>query len=508
MFAKGFEALTERGELPRVVYCMNMDGNKRKHMLGRADVVPLAGMTLLWFSVHVSPYYPFSLSPQFSGANVGTVSAQHMVYSIMLVLFLTVAIALRGRMGKIDARLPVVRGIAGAAGLAGNGMLLYPTLFGSFPEASGGIAISLVALYVAVFSVSWFALASKQGVERSVMYICLSYCLFSLAWSLLLIVGNDALSLFSCVCPALSAIFFALSPRHPYREPASCDFASLKVLPWGVIGLCGAFIYFGVVAVRAFTTMGTGMSNAGSLGLMPQLVTALGGLAVTGFLVGLFARKGMTFSNVVTAIAILTLLYMAALLMVTLGDPAGDVVLVCKRILVAAEHGVEVLLAATLAYETARRRLSAPLVFGLFGVFVLVVPQFIALDVMYRSGVLGLLAELPLVTPVAAAGAFAAAAVGIGVLVSFSRRMATHAEVQSDSWQEDLCREATGAYDITQRELEVVVYTYRGYSAKRIAEALIVSESTVKAHLSHVYRKLDIHSKQELITLIDGYRVQ
>ena len=146
--------------------------------------------------------------------------------------------------------------------------------------------------------------------------------------------------------------------------------------------------------------------------------------------------------------------------------------------------------------------------FGLFGVFVLAVPQFVALDVMYRSGVLGLLAELPLVTPVAATGAFAAAAVGIGVLVSFSRRMALQAEAQGENWQESLCREATGAFDITQRELDVVVYTYRGYSAKKIAEALIVSESTVKAHLSHVYRKLGIHSKQELIALIDGYRVR
>lgn len=491
-----------------VVYCKAMEGNKGKHTLGKADVVPLAGMALLWFSVHVSPYYPFSLSPQFDGANVGAVSAQHMVYSIMLVLFLAIAIVLRGRMGKLDAHLPVIRAVAGVAGLAGSVMLFCSPLFGTFSEAASGVAISLVALYVAVFSISWFAFASAQGIERSVMYICLSYCLFSLLWSLLLIIGNGALALFSCACPALSAICFAFGPRRAYREPASHSFASLKVLPWGVLALCAVFIYFGVVAVRAFTTMGTGVSSAGSLGLMPQLVTALAGLAVTGFLAGLFARKGMTFSNVVTAIAVLTLVYMGALLMVTLGDPAGDGVLVCKRILVAAEHGVEVLLAATLAYEAARRRLSAPLVFGLFGIVVLAVPQFIALDVMYRSGVLGLLAELPLVTPVAATGAFAAAAVGIGVLVSFSRRMATQAEAQGDSWQENLCREATGAFDITQRELDVVVYTYRGYSAKKIAEALIVSESTVKAHLSHVYRKLGIHSKQELIALIDGYRVQ
>lgn len=500
--------LTGEGGAATMVYCKAMEGNQGKHTLGKADVVSLTGMALFWFSVHVSPYYPFSLSPLFDGTNVGAVSAQHLVYSLMLVLFLVVIIALRGRMERLDGHLPVIRGIAGAAGLAGSAMLFCSPLFGAFSEGASGVAISLVALYVAVFSVSWLAQASAQGVARSVMFVCVSYCLFSLAWSLLLIVGNGALALFSCVCPALSALCFARSPRRAYREPASFRISSLKVLPWGVLALCAVFIYFGVIAVRAFTTMGTGVSSAGSLGLMPQLVTALAGLAITGFLAVLFARKGMTFSNVVTAIAALTLVYMGALLMVTLGDPAGDGVLVSKRILVAAEHGVEVLFAATLVYEVARRRLSAPLVFGLFGVFVLAVPQFIALDVMYRSGVLGLLAELPLVTPVAATGAFVAAAVGIGVLVSFSRRMATQVEAQGDNWQENLCRQATAAFDITQRELDVVVYTYRGYSAKKIAEALIVSESTVKAHLSHVYRKLGIHSKQDLIALIDGYRAQ
>lgn len=498
--------MAKKNEMPRMIYYGGMDESKQ--ILSKTDLAPVMGTALLWFSVHASPYYPFSLSPLFSGASVGTVSAQHMVYSIMLVLFLTVAIVFRKRMERIDARLPVVRSISGVCGLVGSVMLFNSSLFGTFSEAAGGIAISLVALYVAVFSVSWLSLAAKQGARRSVMHICLSYCLFSLLWALLLVIGSNALSLFSCVCPALSALCFAFGPRRTHREPASHSFSSLKVLPWGVIALCAVFIYFGVLSVRAFTTMGTGGSNMGSLGLMPQLVTAFSGLAVTGFLAALFARKGMTFSNVVTAIAVLTLVYMAALLMVTLGDPAGDVVLVCKRILVAAEHGVEVLLAATLAYETARRRLSAPLVFGLFGIFVLAVPQFIALDVMYHSGVLGLLAEIPLVTPVAAAGAFAAAAVGIGLLVSFSRRMATQAEIQGTDWQESLCREATGAYNITQRELDVVVYTYRGYSAKKIAETLIVSESTVKAHLSHVYRKLGIHSKQELIALIDGYRIQ
>ena len=94
------------------------------------------------------------------------------------------------------------------------------------------------------------------------------------------------------------------------------------------------------------------------------------------------------------------------------------------------------------------------------------------------------------------------------MLMRFSMRTATEASAQSDDWQESLCRKALAGHDITPREIDVVVYTYRGHSAKRIAEELLVSESTVKAHLTHAYRKLGVHTKQELIALVDSYRHQ
>ena len=74
---------------------------------------------------------------------------------------------------------------------------------------------------------------------------------------------------------------------------------------------------------------------------------------------------------------------------------------------------------------------------------------------------------------------------------------------------------STGAFEAVElRDCDKGRYLGKGtldavaHVNEEIAEALIVSESTVKAHLSHVYRKLGIHSKQELIALIDGYRVQ
>lgn len=60
-------------------------------------------------------------------------------------------------------------------------------------------------------------------------------------------------------------------------------------------------------------------------------------------------------------------------------------------------------------------------------------------------------------------------------------------------------------YGLTRREAEVLPYLARGRSAKVIAEALFVSESTVRTHTRRIFEKTDLHSKQQLIDLIEQY---
>ena len=44
----------------------------------------------------------------------------------------------------------------------------------------------------------------------------------------------------------------------------------------------------------------------------------------------------------------------------------------------------------------------------------------------------------------------------------------------------------------------------KGRSTPRIREELGLTAGTVNAHLSHLYRKLDVHDRQELIDLVAG----
>ncbi len=62
-------------------------------------------------------------------------------------------------------------------------------------------------------------------------------------------------------------------------------------------------------------------------------------------------------------------------------------------------------------------------------------------------------------------------------------------------------------YKLTAREIEIIQQIYQGSSNNEIAETLGISERTVKTHLSHIFNKLAINNKIQLITLLEEYRV-
>lgn len=58
-------------------------------------------------------------------------------------------------------------------------------------------------------------------------------------------------------------------------------------------------------------------------------------------------------------------------------------------------------------------------------------------------------------------------------------------------------------YRLSPREAEVLELFAAGRSAVFIAELQFVTTNTVRSHIKHIYRKCDVHSRQELITLIE-----
>jgi LuxR family maltose regulon positive regulatory protein len=60
---------------------------------------------------------------------------------------------------------------------------------------------------------------------------------------------------------------------------------------------------------------------------------------------------------------------------------------------------------------------------------------------------------------------------------------------------------------LTERELEVLRMIADGHSNQEIAEKLVVTLGTVKAHISHIYSKLDVRSRAQAIKKADQLRL-
>ncbi len=79
---------------------------------------------------------------------------------------------------------------------------------------------------------------------------------------------------------------------------------------------------------------------------------------------------------------------------------------------------------------------------------------------------------------------------------SASGAISTH--VESVEWQST----AMAAYGLSEREVEILQYLLEGRTLRAIADKTFLSYNTVKTHVSHIYRKTDVHTRDELIELI------
>lgn len=65
------------------------------------------------------------------------------------------------------------------------------------------------------------------------------------------------------------------------------------------------------------------------------------------------------------------------------------------------------------------------------------------------------------------------------------------------------CDEISQEYHLSNREQEVLTLLAKGHNASFILEKLCISRSTAKTHINHIYKKLGIHTQQELLNMVE-----
>lgn len=65
------------------------------------------------------------------------------------------------------------------------------------------------------------------------------------------------------------------------------------------------------------------------------------------------------------------------------------------------------------------------------------------------------------------------------------------------------CQTAGDRFGLTDRQQEILLLVAQGRNAKYIETTLTISESTAQTHIRNIYRKTGVHSRQELLNLIE-----
>ena len=68
---------------------------------------------------------------------------------------------------------------------------------------------------------------------------------------------------------------------------------------------------------------------------------------------------------------------------------------------------------------------------------------------------------------------------------------------------EEVCKSISTEYRLTPRESEILIYLARGRDVGFISNDLVVSSNTIRAHCKAIYKKTGVHSRQELLSLIE-----
>lgn len=67
------------------------------------------------------------------------------------------------------------------------------------------------------------------------------------------------------------------------------------------------------------------------------------------------------------------------------------------------------------------------------------------------------------------------------------------------------CHRAAIKYALSEREEDILVLLMAGRNVSTISETLYLSQNTVKSHMNRLYKKMGVHSREELIMLVEKF---
>ena len=416
----------------------------------------------------------------------------------------------------------------GAAGIVGHVLLVTNSMMRGSVTAATLLALlgfSLSITFIVGHILIWQSVLTELPIGQALCAITASNALSYLVQLVGDLVMGRALLAYLMICPIFSAAFSCpalrarglASPSNVSMIPTPSAFGHL---PWKLIVPTVILIYFEQVLTsllfqRYSDWPRDNLTITLAAGLLIWSAASIY-LARHTFGSTEMARREPTHDTVEqakTGILVLSagllLVYMASLLATVLITSEGAPV--SERLLVAAGSSFRVVLWILLTCAVKLGKTDAVCACSTYIFFVLALPvsRIAALVFANMSDErLSMLLSPGIIMPAICIILFVMASTIVIFNIRTTRQRPRAFSEKTDGQNVDKQRAtdlaslvATAA--LSAREADVLDLICRGYSARHAGEKLGISESTVVSHITHIYRKLGVSSKQELIALID-----
>ena len=407
--------------------------------------------------------------------------------------------------------------VAGLAGLAGHVTLVATPLLASTGAATAVTlaGFALTVGFIVAHVLVWFHLLARVPLRRALFVLAASTALaYALQLACDLAMGSGMLAVL-VVCPLGSGAGAFAAARLLGGVPGATSApagVSLRGLPWRRVASLAALIYLEqALTSLLFQRYAAWPRDNLTFTLAGGLVIWLAASAVVWHR----PRAGAWDARAayVSLLALLLVVYMATLLLTVVLPATGAPV--AERLLVCAGSSFRTLLWMALAVAVARSGASA-LAAGLtYVAVVLAVPVSRLASLAFAGMDASLVATFcspAVIVPLTAAILFVVAGSFVLANARATRTLmaeladASSAQIPSAraSRRARACAELARDAGLTPRETEVLGLVCDGYSARHAGERLGISESTVVSHVSHIYRKTGVSSRQQLVALVDA----
>lgn len=475
----------------------------RSHMLS-LRVTQVLGFCFYWAWVYLS--FNASSSLNFSFAQHADMLWVHTASCVAGVAFFAIVIAFSRRSVRWFVHKRALR-IAGAAMAAGTACYAFPA-WEPLPVMVAGAAVTGVATcWIIVF---WGSLFSEMSLRGIIVSTAGSFFCAHVIYVAVGFLPSAAAGVVQIFLPVLAAFLIpdakgfarfvkSTAPLSSGLPEAAASSGRLIVparqLPWSLAAsLFAIMLVYG--GMRIYVGAIDGPANTeGSLAMLGVVLAVCGGFAVWGWLRGnSSASVGPVFKGAVVLLAFCLLVsafYGKAL------------VWVIAPLVTVVDVVVEILCWVLLADRARTQRTPAFLVFVLGRA---------AVEAGMMAGHLVGWASYGQVVPFAISGT-CLLMVAVGFLMK-DPDTALVFEVPTQK-ERDAVEELTGtslserlgqvaeACGLTQREREIFELWATGHGSKYIQETCSISASTVKTHVRHIYEKCGVHSRAEIIDLLE-----